>query len=291
MFKAIPFKYDAELKREIELRGFSNCTFKNYRSHLRRLCEYCEKDLPDISIDEVKNYLAYLKIVLKRTPETINLCRKAFLFYSRCVMGEAIDAYTISIHKVVHKLPDILSPDEILFLLNNHMPLKYRAILSLCYGSGLRISEALSLKVEDIDSANMKVFVRYGKGGKSRYTILSAYSLACLRKYWKAFRPESSFLFPRLHSKDLPMPSQHVRESFSSAYRKAFPNSNKRITIHTLRHCFATHLLDSGADLRTIQVLLGHKSIKTTSLYTQLTDYHFAKLVSPIDKEGCDSLV
>lgn len=290
MFKPIPFKYDHELKREIELRGFSNCTFENYRSHLRRLCEHFNKELPDITVDEVKSYLLYLKTTLKRRPETINLCRKAFLFYRRCVMGESIDAYQIPAHKVFHKLPDIILQQEILVVLNNHVSLKYRAVLSLCYGSGLRISEALALEAGDIDSQNMKVYVRNGKGGKSRYSILSAYSLSLLRKYWKAYRPKSSYLFPKQYSPDMPMYAHNIQKAFADAYHEAFPNSNKRITPHTLRHCFATHLLDSGVDLRTIQALLGHKSIKSTSLYTQLTDYHFAKIISPIDGQGGDSL-
>jgi site-specific recombinase XerD len=290
MFKPIPFKYDDELKREIELRGFSNCTFENYRSHLRRICEHFNKDLPDVTVDEVKSYLFYLKTTLKRRPETINICRKAFLFYSRCVMGKSIEAYQIPAHKVFHEFPDIIPQQEILVVLNNHVPLKYRAVLSLCYGSGLRISEALALEVGDIDSQNMKVSVRNGKGGKSRYSILSSYSLCLLRKYWKAYRPDGPYLFFRPRSRDLPMFPQHVRKAFTDAYHNAFPNSNKRITPHTLRHCFATHLLDSGVDLRTIQALLGHKSIKSTSLYTQLTDYHFAKIISPIDGKGGDSL-
>jgi site-specific recombinase XerD len=285
MFKPIPFKHDKELLREIELRGYSLNTFGNYRSHLRRLSEYFGKELAEISTDEVKNYLAHLKADLKRRPETINLCRKAFLFFKQCVLGEPVTPYALPTHKVVHKLPDILTADEVLHILNNHISLKYRAILSLCYGSGLRISEALSLEIGDIDSQNMKVFVRFGKGGKSRYTILSTYSLACLRKYWKAYRPTGTYIFSKSGSPDAPKPTQHVQEAFARAYRKAFPNSNKRITIHTLRHCFATHLLDGGTDLRTIQALLGHKSIKTTSLYTQLTDYHFSKLISPIDRD------
>ncbi len=290
MFKPIPFKYDNELKREIDLRGLSNCTFQNYRSHLRRMSEHYCKDLPGITVDEVKNYLIYLKTVLNRRPETINLCRKAFLFYSRYVAGVNLDSYIIPAHKVFREFPDIIPLQNILDVLNNHVPLKYRAALSLCYGSGLRISEALALKPGDIDSKNMKVFVRNGKGGKPRYSILSHYSLSLLRRYWKAYRPQGACLFPRHHSQDMPMFPQHIGKLFTDAYRKAFPNCNKRITTHTLRHCFATHLLDSGADLRTIQTLLGHKSISSTALYTQLTDYHFSKLVSPADREGCDSL-
>ena len=285
MFKSIPFKYDKELLYEIELRGLSFNTFSNYRSHLRRVAEYYSKDITVISVDELKKYLAYLKSGLGRGPETINVCRKAFVFFRQCVLGDNLASHAIPYHKVTRKLPDLLAPDEILRILDNYMPLKYRAVLSLCYGSGLRISEALNLKVSDIDSKSMKVFVLKGKGGKSRYSILSAYSLSCLRKYFKAYRPEGTYLFQKLHFPDRPMSPQHIQKAFSDAQRTAFPKTNKKITIHTLRHCFATHLLDSGADLRTIQTLLGHKSISSTAIYTQLTDYHFSKLISPIDRD------
>jgi site-specific recombinase XerD len=293
MFRTISFQYDKELLNEIEIRGLSYMTFKNYRSHLRRISEFFCKDIKDVSVEDFKGYIAHLKKVLKRHPQTINLCRASFLFFRQCIMGDNLSRYAVPQHKFVYKLPELISSYEIMLVLNN-ISLRYRAILSLCYGSGLRISEALNLDVDNIDSKNMKVFVNCGKGGKSRYTILSSYSLSCLRKYWLAFRPAGPKIFPKNHLPDEAKPQQHVQKAFSDTYRKLFPNSNKRITIHTLRHCFSTHLLDNGADLRTIQLLLGHKSIKTTSLYLQLTDFHFSKLMSPIDRltrEGCDSLV
>jgi site-specific recombinase XerD len=284
MFRTISFKYDDELKREIDLRGLSYQTFKNYRSNLRRISEYIGKDIRDVTVEEIKIYLSHLRTDLKQNPQTINLCRAAYLFFHQNILGDNIPSYSVPTHKVIHKLPDILSSDSILLVLS-HISLRYRAILSLCYGSGLRISEALSLDISDIDSKQMKVLVKKGKGGKSRYSILSLHSLHCLREYWKAFRPIGPKLFPKRDIPSEAKPSQHVQATFSDTYHKVFPYDNKKITTHTLRHCFATHLLDSGTDLRTIQLLLGHKSIKTTSLYTQLTDYHFSKLISPIDQK------
>jgi len=284
MFRGIPFKYDDKLKREIDLRGLSYSTFKNYRSHLRRISEFFKKDLMDVSVDEVKVYLHRLKSELHQHPQTINLCRAAFLFFRQSILGDYSSHLTLPHHKFVHKLPDILPAESIIPILEG-ISLRYRAILSLCYGSGLRISETLALEVSDIDSNNMKVYVRSGKGGKSRYTILSQYSLICLRKYWKSYRPNGSLIFPQYHNHSKPTSPQYVQNLFSETYQKLNPLSNKRITIHTLRHCFATHLLDSGVDLRTIQVLLGHKSIASTSMYLQLTDLHFSKLTSPLDRE------
>jgi site-specific recombinase XerD len=283
LFQTIPFQYDDELKHEIDLRGLSYRTFKNYRSQLRRISEHFGKDIKDISVEEVKEYLSHLKNELHLSPQTINLCRAAFLFFRQSVLGHNIPPHTIPLHKFVYQLPDIISPDDISLILDS-LTIRYRAILSLCYGSGLRISEAIALEVGDIDSKSMKVYIRHGKGNKPRYSILSAYSLNCLREYWKAYRPTGTIIFPRLKDHNVPLFSNHVIKTFSQAYKKCFPLSNKRITTHTLRHCFATHLLDSGTDLRTIQILLGHKSIQTTSIYTQLTDLHFSKLISPIDR-------
>ncbi|MCL2222725.1 MAG: site-specific integrase [Oscillospiraceae bacterium] len=283
MFKRIPFQYDKELKRELDMRGLSDGTYKNYRSQLRRLSEYYGKDLEEVSVDEAKDFLYYMKNTLAHNPQTINVCRSAFIFFRENVVGEYIHPSTLPRHKFVYPLPDIISANHIAIVLDV-LSLKYRAVLSLCYGSGLRIFEAVNLDISDIDSKGMKVYVRYGKGQKSRYTILSEYTLICLREYWKTYRPEGPKLFPARDMLDEPMKTHNIQTAFSKAYRKCFPHCNKRITPHTLRHCFATHLLDNGANLRAIQVLLGHKSIQSTSIYTQLTEVHFAKLISPLDR-------
>ncbi|MDR1495702.1 MAG: site-specific integrase [Clostridiales Family XIII bacterium] len=289
MFKTIPFQYDEALKREIDLHGYSYQTFKNYRCQLRRIADFFSKDIADITIEEMKSYLLRLKSVLKRSPQSLNVCRAAYYFFNQCVMGRDLSPYALPKHKLSRPLPDIISQDRIVLVLSA-LCLKHRAILSLCYGSGLRISEALSVRTGDIDSTNMRVFVRDGKGHKQRYSILSIYSLTILRKYYKAFRPKGAYLFPRRHDDDMKANPQHSQLAFKREYTRLFPKESKRITIHTLRHCFATHLLDSGVDLRTIQILLGHKSIKSTCIYTHLTTKHFSQLVSPLDRAGGDSL-
>jgi site-specific recombinase XerD len=169
-------------------------------------------------------------------------------------------------------------------------PLKCRAILSLCYGSGLRISEALNVRVCDIDSSKMRVFVRSGKGKKDRYSILSQYSLTLLREYWLKYKPQGSLLFPG-RSPEKPIAIQYVQQAFKDAVTASKLSSyGEKITTHTLRHCFATHLLDAGTSLRSIQLLLGHKSISTTCIYLHLTDQHMSGIISPIDRKGGDSL-
>jgi len=247
------------------------------------MSEHVKKDIKDISTEEAKGYLHYLKSELKRHPQTINLCRAAFRFFQQNVLGNHIPSYAIPHHKFEYRLPDILPPDRIIPVLGC-LSLKYRAVLSLCYGSGMRISEALAVEIGDIESGAMKIHVRNGKGMRVRYTILSTYSLICLRKYWKSFEPPGPKLFPQRDNPAEAMRPQNIQRAFSDTYKKHYPLCNKKITPHTLRHCFGTHLLASGTDLPTIQLLLGHKSIKSTSIYTQLTDYHFSRLVSPIDR-------
>ena len=251
MYMSIPFQYEDELKWEIDLRGLNYSTYKTYKSHLRRISEYFSKDIKDITVEELKMYQHHLKNVLGRHPQTINLYRAAFVFFRQYVLGEFMPPYTIPRHKFVYQLPDILSPEKIIPVLSD-LTLRSRAILSLCYGSGARISEAIAVEIGDIDLSNMKLYIRHAKGGKSRYSILSAYSLKCLRKYWTAKRPPGQLLFPRLHDPSKPLFPEHVQTEFSEAYRNRFSHSNKKITPHTLRHCFATHLLDSGTDLRVI---------------------------------------
>jgi site-specific recombinase XerD len=283
MPKTNQFRYDEALLREISLRGLSYKSYKNYRSRLRLLSEHFSKDVADITPEEMKSYLLEIKH-RGLSAQTMNLSRAAYIFCKRQVLGQDISPDSVPMHKVIPKLPDILPPETIVSALRE-TPLKYRAIFSLCYGSGFRISEAAGVRIEDIDSRRMSVRC-VGKGGKSRYSILSAYSLGILREYYAAFRPKGPYLFPNKTDPGKPCSTGYAFGIFRAAIRRAFPENKRRITIHTLRHCFATHLLDSGVDLRTIQVLLGHTAIQSTCIYTQLTNAHFAKIVSPLDREG-----
>ncbi|MGD9578992.1 MAG: tyrosine-type recombinase/integrase [Syntrophorhabdus sp.] len=274
----------------MELRNYSVCTVKNYKSHnLRRFSEFFNRDLKLLSADDFKEYLYDLTVKRKLGPNSINTCRSAFLFFHFAVMNDPINPLFIPAQKQNHKLPCILSRDEVLYILNGISSLKYRAILSLCYGSGLRISEALRIQVSDIDSKRMRLFVRKSKGRKERYTILSDYSYLLLRQYWRRFKPQGTLLFPGRHA-DRPIPVQNVQVEMRHAVLRSGLESKGKITTHTLRHCFATHLLDAGCDLRTIQILMGHASISSTCIYLHLTVQHFAAIQSPIDRRDGDFL-
>jgi len=181
--------------------------------------------------------------------------------------------------KVPEKLPVVLSREEVERLFHYVGFLAHRAVLMLCYGSGLRISEAVSLKPGHIDSARMLIRVEQGKGAKDRYTVLSAHMLNLLRRYWKARRPVD-YLFPGVAA-GTHISAGAIQEVCRDACRMA--GIEKRVTPHTLRHSFATHLLENGTDTRAIQVLLGHSRIDTTARYTAVTPGLLSTIASPLD--------
>jgi integrase/recombinase XerD len=157
---------------------------------------------------------------------------------------------------------------------------KYKAIIAAAYAAGLRISEVCGLRIADIDSQRMRIHIRSGKGKKDRYVMLGESLLVLLRQYYQAVRPPGEYLFPGQK------PQSHISTTaVSSVLRKVIRETglSKKVTMHTLRHCFATHLMEAGTDIRILQVLLGHSSIRTTLRYTHITDRLVQKLVSPLD--------
>jgi integrase/recombinase XerD len=185
--------------------------------------------------------------------------------------------------KVPHPLPDILSGTEVEALLAAIAPLPHRAIIMTAYGAGLRISEACRLAIPDLDSQRGVIHVRAGKRNRDRYVMLSARLLACLRAYYKEVRPKGPALFSNASGRGTMAPAV-VRKSLHVAVKAT--GLTKRVTPHVLRHAFATHLLEAGTDIRTIQVLLGHGSIRSTARYTQVSRAHVAKVKSPLDLLG-----
>ena len=177
-------------------------------------------------------------------------------------------------------LPTVLSQEEVERLLNATRSLKHRALLMALYGAGLRVSEACRLTIDDIDSSRMVIHVRQAKGNKDRDVMLSPVLLETLRQYWKGSRPKH-WLFPG-YGPDKPMTTKSVFLMVRSVAARA--KITKAVSPHTLRHSFATHLLESGTDLRTIQLLLGHADVRTTIIYLQVSQQHIRKIVSPLDQ-------
>jgi integrase/recombinase XerD len=199
---------------------------------------------------------------------------------ARLLDTSMIEDMTVRYAREPRKLPVVLSADEVVRFLEAIPSLKTRTALTSAYAAGLRASEAVSLKVADIDSSRMVIRVEHGKGGKDRYVMLSAQLLGILRIYWRLARPKD-WLFPG-RDKSAPIDVQVLYSACRSAGIAA--SLGKRVTVHTLRHSFATHLLENGTDIRIIQVLLGHNNLSSTARYTQVSTALIRKTTSPLDR-------
>jgi site-specific recombinase XerD len=210
---------------------------------------------------------------------TINQTVSTLRFFFKITLGRPeIVEHTHAIHEP-RKLPVVLSPEEVAQLLNAAPGLKYQAALSVAYGAGLRAAEVVSLKISDIDSKRMVIRVEQGKGHKDRYVMLSPYLLELLRTWWKAARPQG-WLFPGRDPAQ-PMTTRQLNRACHAAAQMAA--INKRVSLHTLRHSFATHLLERNTDVRVIQALLGHAHLETTVLYTQVATKTISEVRSPLE--------
>jgi site-specific recombinase XerD len=261
--------------QDLQLRGMSRDTQDNYTRAVRKISEHYHK-LPDaITEDELREYFLYLKNVRKygRSASTLAMCGLKF-FYTYTLKR---DWPTLTLVRAPHehKLPVVLSQEEVRRVLNSIRIFRHRACLSTIYACGLRISEAIHIKIGDIDSHHMVLHVKHGKGGKDRFVPLPKGTLLMLRDFWKTHR-NKVWLFPapgrsgtHMSTATEPLPINSVQMVFKAAVREC--GIYKRVSVHTLRHSYATHLLEKGINLRLIQEYLGHKSPKTTAIYTHLT--------------------
>lgn len=259
-----------EYRRLLILQGYSKTTQENYSRSIRRLAKWAGQ-CPDERLGK-KAFEAYFVALLKtHSWSTVKCDRNGFAHYWKLVLG--LDWQWVNIVKPpkVKHLPDILTPDEITKVLNCVKVTRYRVYLYTVYTLGLRLSEALYLKIGDIDGATMKVHVREGKGCKDRFVILTDNTYTVLRSFW-ATHKNRTWIFPPQNTErhSGPMDKGAAQRAMKLAVDAA--NIHKTISIHNLRHSFATHSLEAGMDLRSLQELLGHESPKTTALYTQLTD-------------------
>jgi site-specific recombinase XerD len=211
---------------------------------------------------------------------TLNVTVTGLRFFFEVTLGRRGATDHLPSVRKPRKLPVVLSLDEVARFLDAAPSLKYKAALSVAYGAGLRASEVVSLKVGDIDSARMVIRVEQGKGRKDRYVMLSKHLLQLLRAYWKASRPQG-WLFPGRDPVNA-LSARQLRYVCHSAAKAA--GIDKRVSLHTLRHSFATHLLEQKVDIRVIQVLLGHKKLETTALYAQVATRTLRDVESPLER-------
>ncbi|MBV8072673.1 MAG: site-specific integrase [Acidobacteriaceae bacterium] len=270
---------------DMKVRGLAPTTQRNYLHHVIEYTRYFNRSPEQLDCDAVHQYLVHLTEDRKLSTETINGCISALKFvYLNTLEMPWTDEYFPRVRRQT-RLPVVLSQEEVLLFFDHVTGLKNRAALMVCYGAGLRISETLSLKVGDIDSKRMFIRVEQGKGQKDRYAMLSPRLLEVLRRYWRICHPGSGkpeeYLFPSWRA------NHHMSTtSLAMACREAGVRSGlrKRVTVHGLRHAFATHLLENGTDLRVIQALLGHERVDTTARYTRVAPQVIAATVSPLDR-------
>jgi integrase/recombinase XerD len=264
---------------DMRLRNFSPETQRSYIHYVAGFAKYFGRSPEGLGVEAIREYQLYLIEERKLSPVSVNCFTAAAQFLYLTTLELPWSKSHFPRQHVPGKLPVVLSPTEVAIFFKHIAVIKFRAALMTCYGAGMRMSEVVHLRVEDIDSSRMLIRVREGKGAKDRYTMLSPKLLELLRLYWRFQRPPE-WLFPATK------PTRHVSAStIQQVCREAahLAGFSKRVTAHTLRHSFATHLLENGTDVRIIQSLLGHARIETTAHYTAVTRKTVAATASPLD--------
>jgi site-specific recombinase XerD len=268
------------MTEDMQVRNLSAHTQASYLQQVSLFARYFRASPDALTPEHIRTYQIYLTNEKKLATSSIHMAVAALRFLYRVTLKkEWIFGEEIPLPKKPQKLPVVLSPDEVVHFLGCVDCGKHRVILTTCYAAGLRISEAVRLKAAAIDSARMVIRVEQGKGSKDRYVMLSPMLLEILRNYWKAARPKP-WLFPGIHD-DRPITKDAVQSACQKAHRLS--GLSKPVTPHSLRHAFAVHLLESGTDLRTIQLLLGHRSLATTARYLRIATSKVCATSSPLD--------
>lgn len=263
----------------MKLRGFAAKTQKSYVDAVLGLALHYKTSPDKLVKEQVQSYLLELSEKRKLSWSSCNIAASAIRFLYGQVLERDEMRVWIPPRKVKSMLPQILSVEEVEVIVTAPGNPKHRALLMTTYGGGLRVGEVVKLKIHDIDSQRMLIRVEQGKGNKDRYTVLSEKLLGELREYWKIQRPPL-WLFPG-QDPGCPMSRYTAGKIYREAKEKA--GVTKQGGIHSLRHAFATHLLEAGVDLRTIQVLLGHTSIRSSMRYLQVTSKRVGSVRSPLD--------
>lgn len=264
---------------DMTIRKLAPKTQRDYVQRIKKFTAFLGRSPDTATFEDVRRYQLHLATSGVGVP-TLNQSAATLRFFFRVTLGRHdIVAHTTFIHEP-RKLPVVLSPEEVARLLDAAPGLKYKVALSVAYGGGLRISEVVALKVCDIDSKRMVIRVEQGKGRKDRYVMLSPHLLELLRAWYKAARPQG-WLFAGRNPVQ-PMTTRQLNRACHAAAHMA--EIGKRVSPHTLRHSFATHLLEQNIDIRVIQVLLGHAKLDTTALYTRVATKTIREIMSPLDR-------
>jgi integrase/recombinase XerD len=264
---------------DMTARNLSEGTQRGYIRAVRACCQYCARAPTKLTFEDVRRFQLHL-LESGLAAGSVNSVMVGLRFFFRVTLHRAEALEYIAMAREPQRLPVVLSPDEVARLLEAAPGQKWRAALSVAYGAGLRASEVIGLKVGDIDSRRMRIRVEQGKGRRDRDALLSPHLLTVLRNWWKLARPPV-WLFPNRLSPFNPVTPRSLNRAFHVAAQRA--GIDKPVCLHTLRHCFATHLLEQKVDVRVIQVLLGHKKLETTAVYTHVAAKTLDGIDSPLD--------
>lgn len=267
-----------KLRTDMELRGRKESTILHYSMYVKRFQDLYDKPADQMGEAEISGFLHHMLTEERLHSNTANNANSAIRFLYGVTLDKLLNYKKLPRIKANRSLPDLPDKTELQQIFDAAPNLKYRAVFMTIYGSGLRISEAANLKISDIDSKSMRILIRGGKGGRDRYALLPEKTLLILREYYKQYRPQEWLFLTRVKTK---MTVRSIQTAFNSTVTKS--GINKPITVHTLRHCFATHLLNEGASVFEIKKLMGHVRIDTTTWYLQLSDSDAMKIASPLD--------
>ncbi len=273
-------KLHDQMKMDLELKGYSEKTRQCYLERVAQFARHYQRSPVELGTEEIRTYLHALITERGLSQSYINQAYSALKFFYVTTLGRSWDVRRIPRTKRVQTLPVVLSEEELVSLFSVIRNVKHRALLVTLYSAGLRVGEGTRLQVSDLDSDRMTIRVRGGKGGKDRYTVLAQRTLEVLRDYWRWGRPRT-WLFPGQPT-DQPLSTRSVQKIMGRSRVQA--GITKAITVHSLRHSFATHLIESGVDIYHLQRLLGHTTVKTTARYVHLTPHELAQVVSPLDR-------
>ena len=269
----------AQYEQKLILKAYSRSTIRSYKTEFVGFLTFFEnRDLNEVSKEDIEGYIAHLITKYKISEVKQNQSINAIKWYFEKVLEKPREYYTITRPKKAKTLPSVLSEQEVFLLINSPTNLKHKAILYTIYSGGLRLNELVNLRIRDVHSKEGYLYIKGGKGKKDRKTVLSPTLLILLRKYYKKEKP-AYWLFEGQDG------GKYSPRSVQAIFRKAMIKSkiNPWATVHTLRHSFATHLLQNGVNLRNIQVMLGHSSSKTTEIYTHVLEISNKKIESPLD--------
>ena len=270
------------LATEVKLRGMSQLTLKTYKHGINRFLDWGNKPYEELGEDDFRKFLIHLHYETKIKPATINNYNGAVRFFLVVILGKDINYRRTARVRHIGSLPNVWSKEEVerfFSVIDNPRDL---AIFMNIYGSGLRVSEICNLRVEDVDSKSMRLFIRQSKMQKDRYTILSKRGLNALRRYWKIFKPSNPdhYLFPGRWNKG------HLQHGWVEKMVKIYRDKagiTTPGTVHTLRHCFASHALEDGVEVLYIKQLLGHTSFSSTNVYLHVSKTKVYQIDSPVD--------